>query len=93
MKWSLTFTSILLRPISLTRGMTRKGRLMSLVVRYLNIATRTCFNTSKLFYSSQNVTLPHQFKLSIRRYKTDTSFRLKLTQFDALMERAVIDGY
>lgn len=31
-----TFTSSLVRPTSLTRGMTRKGRMMSLVVRYLH---------------------------------------------------------
>lgn len=30
-----TLTSSLVRPTSLTRGMTRKGRMMSLVVRYL----------------------------------------------------------
>ena len=36
--------------------------------------------------------LPHQFKLSIRWYETDTSLTLKFTQFDTLMECTVINS-
>ncbi len=50
-----TLTSSLVRPTSRTRGMTRKGREMSLVVRYLKFVTMNsmllvapCFNTDDL---------------------------------------------
>lgn len=45
-----TFTSSLVRPTSLTRGITRNGRMMSLVVRYLQEGKNSSCNKLKSFY-------------------------------------------
>lgn len=44
-----TFTSSLVRPTSLTRGITRNGRMMSLVVRYLHYSAEQETVCEKIF--------------------------------------------
>ncbi len=90
-----TFTSSLVRPTSRTNGMTRKGRMMSLVVRYLRqgtvivlcdtlIRSHTHTHTHALHW-------PHELIISIWRDEANTALRVKLAETDTLVERAVID--
>lgn len=60
-----TFTSSLVRPTSLTRGITRNGRMMSLVVRYLHYSAEQKLIMWKnviVFYCSCNYFLICSFK-------------------------------
>lgn len=91
-----TFTSNLVRPTSLTRGMTRNGRMMSLVVRYL----KWRHTLKKKKKCTQWPTLctriiiyrPHELVLSIRWDEADAALRVKLAESHTLVEGAVVDG-
>lgn len=94
-----TLTSSLVRPTSLTKGMTRNGRMMSLVVRYLpqdKMMSPSISSTSQ--HSPNQLSLwkwppwPHELVLSIRRDKADASLQVKLTEAHALVEGAVVDS-
>lgn len=87
-----TFTSSLVRPTSRTNGMTRKGRMMSLVVRYLRQGHCQCAVWHTRMQSHTHALhWPHELILSIRRDEANTALRVKLAETDTLVERAVID--
>lgn len=74
-----TFTSSLVRPTSLTRGITRNGRMMSLVVRYLHYSAEQkqfMWKNVIVFYCSCNYFLICSFK-QFSENKFQRSFKKK----------------
>ena len=85
-----TLTSIFVRPTSRTRGITRNGSEMSLVVRYLKKKEKHLQQSDP--YKSIQLKLPHEFKFAVGWNEADGVFRFKFRQFHALMKLAVIDN-
>ena len=79
-----TFTSSLDLPTSRTKGITRKGSEMSLVVRYLNTERmRLPENRKHGISSGSSVSSPHEFMLAVWWDEADSVLGLELTQLDA----------
>lgn len=86
-----TLISMCVRDVSLTRGMTRNGRVMSFVVRYLWVRGHVEVNVTTCPVTQDDITsLLHQLKLSIWGDEADAPLSLKLAQLDTLVERAVV---
>lgn len=100
-----TLTSSLVRPTSLTRGMTRKGRMMSLVVRYLwrrrgkhthtqnGHKVRACVWMCVCVCPYHTGWLPHELTLSVRRNEADAALSVKLTETHTLVECTIVNSY
>ena len=79
-----TFTSSLDLPTSRTKGITRKGSEMSLVVRYLNtVRIRSAQHRKQEISLGSSVSSPHEFMLAVWWDEADSVLGLELAQLDA----------
>ena len=80
-----TLTSSLDLPTSLTKGITRKGREMSFVVRYLRTGILSWNILIDLIKELMRKAIqsPHQLMLAVGRDEADRMLRFKLAQLDA----------